>query len=116
MISHLGMGSTLISHGVVDGRSMTDDSVTMALKNDAIREEVDKILHECKESVRKLLLEKRQAVELVRDALLSRNELSGDEFRELLSQHGLIPELATTQVALQIDPPAPATNGTSKAN
>jgi cell division protease FtsH len=99
MIGHYGMGSEIASHNTLSrfgGRPLMDPD---------IRKEVDGILQECKASIRTFLEEHRIAVEVVRDALLAQNELSGDEFRALLLEKGLIAKLRPTTIPLPILPP-----------
>ncbi|HEY3214268.1 MAG TPA: hypothetical protein VGL16_13810, partial [Actinomycetota bacterium] len=52
------------------------------------RKEIDAILNDCRDSVRNLLLKKRHVVEGVRDALLEREELVGDEIEVLMAELG----------------------------
>ena len=52
------------------------------------RKEIDVILNDCRESVRNLLLKKRHVVDGVRDALLEREELVGDEIEVLMAELG----------------------------
>ena len=54
----------------------------------ARRQEVDALLSDCRERVRNLLLKKRHVVEGVRDALLEREELVGDEIEVLMAELG----------------------------
>jgi signal transduction histidine kinase len=49
---------------------------------------VDEILNECRRRVRALLQQKRHVVEGVRDALLEREELIGDEIEALMAELG----------------------------
>ena len=52
------------------------------------RKEIDAILNDCRDGVRNLLLKKRHVVEGVRDALLEREELVGDEIEVLMAELG----------------------------
>ena len=49
---------------------------------------MDALLSDCRERVRNLLLKKRHVVEGVRDALLEREELVGDEIEVLMAELG----------------------------
>ena len=92
MVAHYGMGSSLLSHGVVDSQMSTTENYRLVLENTELRAEADRLLHECKEEVRVFLEEKRAVIEAVRDALVQHDELTGDEFRMLLYQIGAISE------------------------
>jgi hypothetical protein len=74
----------------------------VALKDPEIRQAVDRILQECQEEVRAFLLEKRLAVEALRNALIERDELNGDEFRMLLWEIGAIAEKPRVLAAVPI--------------
>lgn len=52
------------------------------------RKEVDELLASCRRQVRTVLESKRHVVEGIRDALLDREELIGDEIEELMAQLG----------------------------
>jgi signal transduction histidine kinase len=52
------------------------------------KKEVDGLLESCRRQVRQLLESKRQVVEGIRDALLTREELIGDEIEELMAELG----------------------------
>ena len=105
MIAHFGMGSYLVSHTLLEGSQSIDDSISLAVRDPEIRKEVDAILQQCKIDVRRLLEEHRQAVEVTRDALLQRDELTGDEFRQLLYSHGLLSELPAQALPMPIARP-----------
>jgi cell division protease FtsH len=90
MVAQLAMGEdNMLSLSVLDGRAL-DDTYSAALRDTQLRDEANRILRECKEDVRRLLLDKREAMEAVRDALVERDELSGDEFRDILFRVGAI--------------------------
>ncbi|HEV7680422.1 MAG TPA: AAA family ATPase [Candidatus Dormibacteraeota bacterium] len=93
MIANLAMGEeNMLSLGVLSGRSLIEDDVSAALRDPRLRDEANRILHECKDEVRRLLLDKRVAMEAVRDALVEHDEISGDEFRAILYEVGAITE------------------------
>ena len=81
-----GMGKSLISSAwdADDTRS----AIGAALSDAKRREEVDEILHDARDRCRTLLLAKRHVVEGVRDALLEREELVGDEIEALMADLG----------------------------
>src|SRR5215216_6461656 len=84
-----GMGRSLISAAASGpGPYGETDPIGVVLSNDERRREIDAILNDCRDSVRNLLLKKRHVVEGVRDALLEREELVGDEIEVLMAELG----------------------------
>jgi cell division protease FtsH len=81
-----GMGRSLISSAW--DATDTQGAISAALSDRRRREEIDEILNECRDRVRNLLLKKRSVVEGVRDALLEREELVGDEIEALMAELG----------------------------
>jgi cell division protease FtsH len=84
-----GMGRSLISAAASGpGPYGEMDPIGVVLSDAERRKEIDAILNECRDSVRNLLLKKRLVVEGVRDALLEREELVGDEIEVLMAELG----------------------------
>jgi len=85
-----GMGRSLVSAAAAAGAGPFGDSdpIAQVLSDGKRREELDALLGECRDRVRSLLLKKRAVVEGVRDALLEREELIGDEIEELMASLG----------------------------
>ena len=81
-----GMGRSLIS-SAWDAED-TRGAIGGALADPKRREEIDEILNESRARVRSLLERKRHVVEGVRDALLEREELVGDEIEVLMAELG----------------------------
>jgi cell division protease FtsH len=81
-----GMGRSLIS-SAWDAED-TRGAIGGALADPKRREEIDAILDESRDRVRGLLERKRNVVAGVRDALLDREELVGDEIEELMAALG----------------------------
>jgi hypothetical protein len=81
-----GMGSSLIS-SLVEANEL-ENAITATLADRERRKEVDALLGDCRDRVRNLLLKKRHVVEGVRDALLEREELIGDEIEVLMAELG----------------------------
>jgi cell division protease FtsH len=81
-----GMGNSLIS-ALVDANEL-ENAITATLGDRDRRKEVDTLLNDCRDRVRNLLLKKRHVVEGVRDALLEREELVGDEIEVLMAELG----------------------------
>jgi len=91
MLAHTGMGSKLVSMAALQGRGIGDDYETL-LSDPELRGEADRILHQCKEEVRELLVGRGDAVEAVCKAVVEKGEITGDEFRQILWQVGAITE------------------------
>ncbi len=83
-----GMGRSLVSASVAANPFQGPNPIQVTLSDPDRRKEVDAILDECRGRVRALLLAKRHAVEGVRDALLQREELIGDEIEALMAELG----------------------------
>jgi cell division protease FtsH len=84
MVGMLGMGSTLISSAAMEYPA--GGIVSKVLANDEGRTEVEGLLGSAKASVTQMLEEHRNVVEALRDALLQREELIGDEILEVIRQ------------------------------
>jgi ATP-dependent Zn protease len=82
MVGLLGMGNSLISVGAIE--SLGGGLVGKVLADDARRAEVETLLADSKESVTRMLDEHRHVVEALRDALLVRSELIGDEILDVI--------------------------------
>jgi ATP-dependent Zn protease len=84
-----GMGKTLVSLAAAGPGPFGDaDPIGRVLSDKSRSAEVEELLAECKQNVRNLLLKKRHVVEGVRDALLEREELVGDEIEMLMAELG----------------------------
>jgi ATP-dependent Zn protease len=85
-----GMGKSLISAAAAGAGQYGEaaDPIGRVLSEPDRRKEVDAILNDCRDRVRNLLLKKRAVVEGVRDALLEREELVGDEIEVLMAELG----------------------------
>ncbi|MEX2202586.1 MAG: AAA family ATPase [Actinomycetota bacterium] len=84
-----GMGKSLVSLAAAGPGPFGDaDPIGRVLSDRGRSAEVEELLAECKQNVRHLLLKKRHVVEGVRDALLEREELVGDEIEILMAELG----------------------------
>jgi cell division protease FtsH len=84
-----GMGRSLISAAASGAGPYGEmDPIGVVLSDGERRKEIDAILNDCRDNVRNLLLKKRLVVEGVRDALLEREELVGDEIEVLMAELG----------------------------
>ncbi len=87
MVGALGMGSSLVSLEAVEavgGRNLA----TKVLASDSAREEVEEVLRRLKSAAYEMLDEHRHVVEALRDALLERHELVGDEILDVIADAG----------------------------
>jgi ATP-dependent Zn protease len=82
MIGLMGMGTTLISAAALEYPA--GGIVSKVLANDEGRAEVEALLADAKASVTRMLDEHRNVIESLRDALLERKELIGDEILEVI--------------------------------
>ncbi len=91
MVGLLGMGTTLVSSAAME--YPTGGIVSKVLSTDGGRAEVEGVLVAAKESVSRMLEEHRDVVEALRDALLDKEELIGDEILGVItgSQAALSP-------------------------
>jgi cell division protease FtsH len=84
-----GMGKRLSSVAAAGPGPFGDiDPIGRVLSDKARADEIDSLLADCKDRVRNLLLKKRHVVEGIRDALLEREELIGDEIEMLMAELG----------------------------
>lgn len=87
MVGSYGMGSSLISYEAVDnGAHSAPNIVAKVLSNDAARDEAEEILKLHKDQVTDLLNKNKHLVEALRDALLEREELIGDEIMTVIEK------------------------------
>ncbi len=85
MIGSFGMGSSLVSYDAVNnGMHSSPNIVAKVLSNDDMRKELEAMLHRHRKEVIKLLQDNSDLVIALRDALLERDELLGDEIIEVL--------------------------------
>jgi ATP-dependent Zn protease len=84
-----GMGRSLISSAAMSAGPYGEaDPVGSVLSDPERRKEVDNLLNDCRRRVRALLEAKRHVVEGIRDALLDRDEIIGDEIEVLMAHLG----------------------------
>jgi cell division protease FtsH len=85
MVGSFGMGSSLVSYDAVhNGMHSSPNIVAKVLSNDDMRKELEAILHKHRKEVIKLLSDNSDLVIALRDALLEREELLGDEIIDVL--------------------------------
>jgi ATP-dependent Zn protease len=103
MVGAFGMAGTLVSFEAAGAGPFDAGLVTRVLADDSGRREVERILERAKHDVRILLDQHRHLVEALRDALLAREELIGDEILEVLHAAGAAAEGE--------EPPGPTAGG-----
>ena len=84
MVGAYGMGSSLVSSMAIETPGHAS-LVAKVLGTDAGREEVDKILSAAKRRAVSMLDEHLYVIEALRDGLLERDELSGDEIADVIA-------------------------------
>jgi ATP-dependent Zn protease len=82
MVGMLGMGKTLVSSAAIEYPG--GGIVSKVLGTDRGRDEVEELLADAKQSVTEMLEEHRRVIEALRDALLEREELIGDDIVEVI--------------------------------
>ena len=83
MVGSLGLGGSLISWEAAGGPPGAN-MVARVLSTDGGREAVEQVLERCKAEVTRMIRANRHLVEALRDALLDREELVGDEITEVI--------------------------------
>jgi ATP-dependent Zn protease len=81
MVGSYGMAGSLIS---LDASHASFDIVTKVLSDDASREALEGLLRAARDGAREVLEDRTQVVEALRDALLERDELIGDEIAAVI--------------------------------
>ncbi|MDH3471124.1 MAG: AAA family ATPase [Acidimicrobiia bacterium] len=84
MVGSLGLGSSLVSIRAVDAGLMGGNLTARVLSDQRARDSVEKLLNDAKEDTRLLLGRHRYLVEALRQALLEREELVGEEILTVL--------------------------------
>ena len=82
---HFDMGKHLISYEVLQP-NYGGDRYTAMLSNEDIKQEVSDLLKRCKAETKMLLEQRRSSVERIRDELLEREELVGDQLEDLMKE------------------------------
>ncbi|TMK86653.1 MAG: AAA family ATPase [Actinobacteria bacterium] len=87
MVGALGMAGSLISYeAVAEGLMSRKNLVGKVLGDGEARARVERLLQEQKERVRTVLSENRDVVDALRDALIERDELVGEEIVAVIHQ------------------------------
>ncbi len=88
MVGSLGMSGSLVSYRAIDGGIFDGDLVARVLGNGETRKKVERILALEKARAKRLLKKHARLVMALRDALLDRDELIGDEIVRVLEEAG----------------------------
>jgi ATP-dependent Zn protease len=86
MVGSFGMAGSLVSFEAVESGMLSQGIVGKVLSDKDARRGVERILDQAKEDVRQLLDTNRHLVMALRDALLERDELVGDEILDTLTE------------------------------
>jgi cell division protease FtsH len=86
MVGLFGMGKELYSFGTIPSDLAGGSSIGTLLRDAEVREEVNGILLEARQEIEDLLRQKGAIVEGVRDALLEREEIVGEEIEGLFAR------------------------------
>ena len=99
VVGSAGMAGSLVSLAAVQAGALNDSNLTgRVLADPHTRPEVDRLLNQAKARTRALLDSNRHLVEALRDALLERDELIGEEITNVLKDAG-----APVREGLQIE-------------
>jgi len=97
LVGSLGLGGSLVSLRAADNGVFGGDLIATVLGDSRARDAVEKLLHDQKDIVTRLLTENRHIIEALRDALLEREELVDREITEVIEtaqrEAGLIVDL-----------------------
>jgi ATP-dependent Zn protease len=104
MVGSLGMAGSLISYNAMEMAGAAN-VVAKVLSSDDGKEAVDRILNDAKKAVRAMLDEHRHVIEALRDALVDRDELIGDEIVSVIEAVLAPPEptVPFTEAAQTVD-------------
>jgi len=91
MVGILGMGSSLVSVAAIE--SAGGGVVGKVLSDEGKRHEVEALLADSKASVGRMLEEHRHVVEALRDALLVRHELIGEDILDVIRRSQADPDI-----------------------
>jgi ATP-dependent Zn protease len=103
MVGSFGMAGSLVSFEAMESGPLSQGIVSKVLGDKDARRGVERILDQAKGDVRALLDTNRHLVVALRDAVLARDELVGDEILETLFEADAAHQLATDGAAA-VDP------------
>jgi cell division protease FtsH len=85
MVGAYGMAGSLVSFHAVEAGPITAGLVGKVLADDHGRQAVEQLLGDAKDHVRQLLQDNRHLLDALRDALVEREELVGEEITDVLA-------------------------------
>jgi ATP-dependent Zn protease len=128
MVAYYGMGPSLLSYGAIPPQAYGGDTMSALLSDPSFRAEVESILERCRVEVTELLRYKAHCVEAIRDRLMIDEQITGEQFVQLMHTLGEVRE-STEVHTLRRPPltlgrlrpvgpvgPAPAGNGAGHGN
>ncbi len=80
-----GMGNRLFSYDILYPTQFSNSTEAM-MKDPDVKREVNELLHRCKQDVREILEKRRFAVERIRDELLAKDELVGEQLATVMQE------------------------------
>jgi ATP-dependent Zn protease len=86
MVGSFGMAGSLVSYEAIEAGPLSQGIVAKVLGNEEARTAVERLLEQAKADVHKLLDANRHLVIALRDELLAKEELVGDEIVEVLRE------------------------------
>jgi ATP-dependent Zn protease len=86
MVGSFGMAGSLVSYEAVEAGPLSQGIVAKVLANEDARNAMEKLLEQAKADVHKLLDDHRHLVIALRDELVSKEELIGDEIVDVLRE------------------------------
>jgi ATP-dependent Zn protease len=95
MVGSFGMAGSLISYEAVESGPLSQGIVSKVLTNEDARNAVEKLLEQAKSDVHKLLGDNRHLVIALRDELIAKEEIVGDEIVEVLREAEARKQLAS---------------------
>jgi cell division protease FtsH len=94
MVGAHGMNDSLVSYMAVQNSSFSDTNIVgRVLGDDRGRDAVEALLQEQKRTVKQLLEDNQHLVEALRDALVERHELVGNEITDVLERAAAAPRV-----------------------
>jgi cell division protease FtsH len=98
MVGFFGMGKELYSFGTIPNELVGGSSTGALLRDEEVRREANRILTEARAEIESLLREKGAIVAGVRDALLEREEIVGEEIEKLFAKLESREDLQSSEV------------------
>jgi cell division protease FtsH len=88
LVAYSGLGSSLISAAAIPPSPYGDEAMKMLLEPGPLRDEIEKVLEECRQDIEALLRKKAHTVEVLRDYLMVEEQVTGDRFEQIMEALG----------------------------